>query len=106
MLVISNFKKGDTATIKLSTGEELVARFDADTGSELKVIKPTVLTLNPTDGRAMLIPWLMSIDAHDSAPVVINKSQIVAVSKPIDTLANSYLESTTGIAKAEASLIL
>lgn len=106
MLVISNFKKGDTVTIKLSTGEELVTRFDADTGSELKVVKPTVLTLNPSNGQAMLIPWLMSVDAHDSTPIVINKSQIVAVGKPITTLGNSYLESTTGIAKAEASLIL
>jgi hypothetical protein len=54
----------------------------------------------------MLIPWLMSIDAHDNTPIVVNKSQIVAVSKPVATLGNSYLESTTGIARAEANLIL
>lgn len=109
MLVISNFKKGDVATIKLSTGEELVARFDADTGSELKVVKPTVLTLNPQQQGIMLIPWLMSIDANSSDPVVIGKSQIVAVSRPIKSLADNYMQSTTGLATAsvqEASLLL
>jgi len=109
MLVISNFKKNDVITIKLSTGEELVARFDADTGSELKVVKPTVLTLNPTDGKAMLIPWLMSIDTGSSDPVVIGKQQVVAVSKPHKGIADGYIQNTTGLATAsteEASLIL
>jgi hypothetical protein len=106
MLVISNFKKGDVATIKLSTGEELVARFDVDTGGELRVVKPTVLTLNPQNGGVMLIPWLMSIDAHSSDPVVISKSQVVAIGKPIKKLSDSYLESTTGLAKASSSLVL
>jgi hypothetical protein len=102
MLVISNFKKGDVATIKLSTGEELVARFDVDTGSELKVVKPTVLTLNPQSGQAMLIPWLMSIDAHSSDPVIIAKGQVVAISRPTKGLADGYIQSTTGIATASA----
>lgn len=107
MLVISNFKKGDVVTIKLSTGEELVARFDADTGSELKVVKPTVLTLNPADGKAMLIPWLMSIDTASSDPIIIGKQQVVAVSKPHKGISDGYMQSTTGIATApEASFIL
>lgn len=108
MLVISNFKKSDVVTVKLSTGEEIVARFDADTGSELKVVKPTVLTLNPTDGKAMLIPWLMSVDTGSSDPVIIAKSQVVAISKPHKGIADGYMQSTTGIAtaSAESSFIL
>lgn len=102
MLVISNFKKSDVVTIKLSTGEEIVARFDADTGSELKVVKPTVLTLNPTDGKAMLIPWLMSVDTGSSDPVIISKAQVVAVSKPHKGIADGYMQSTTGLATAPA----
>lgn len=108
MLVISNFKKSDVVTVKLSTGEEIVARFDADTGSELKVVKPTVLTLNPTDGKAMLIPWLMSVDTGSSDPVIIAKAQVVAVSKPHKGISDGYMQSTTGIATApaESSFIL
>lgn len=95
-------------TIKLSTGEELVARFDADTGSELKVVKPTVLTLNPQNGQAMLIPWLMSIDAHSSQPVVIAKAQVVAAGKPHKPLADNYMQNTTGISTdvQEASALI
>lgn len=102
MLVISNFSKGDVITAKLSTGEEIVARFESSTADELKVVKPTVLTLNPQNGQAMLIAWLMSIDAHSSTPVSIKGSQVVATAKTIKGLADSYTQSTTGIAPASS----
>ncbi len=102
MLVISNFKKGDIVTVKLSTGEEIVARFESFNMDELKVVKPTVLTLNPQNGQAMLIAWLMSIDAHNSEPVSIKGNQIVATARTIKSLADSYTQSTTGIAPASS----
>ena len=102
MLVISNFKKGDIVTVKLSTGEEIVARFESFNMDELKVVKPTVLTLNPQNGQAMLIAWLMSIDAHKSEPVSIKGNQIVATARTIKSLADSYTQSTTGIAPASS----
>tara|TARA_B100000579_G_C22551972_1_gene720217 strand:- start:221 stop:538 length:318 start_codon:yes stop_codon:yes gene_type:complete len=102
MLVISNFKKGDIVTVKLSTGEEIVARFESYNMDELKVVKPTVLTLNPQNGKAMLITWLMSIDAHNSEPVSIKGNQIVATARTIKSLADSYTQSTTGIAPANS----
>ena len=102
MLVISNFKKGDIVTVKLSTGEEIVARFESSSDDELKVVKPTVLTLNPQNGQAMLIAWLMSIDAHNSEPVSIKGNQIVATARTIKSLADSYTQSTTGIAPASS----
>ena len=102
MLVVSNFKKGDIVTVKLSTGEEIVARFESSSADELKVVKPTVLTLNPQNGQAMLIAWLMSIDAHNSEPVSIKGNQIVATARTIKSLADSYTQSTTGIAPASS----
>ena len=69
---------------------------------ELKVVKPTVLTLNPQNGQAMLIAWLMSIDAHNSEPVSIKGNQIVATARTIKSLADSYTQSTTGIAPASS----
>jgi hypothetical protein len=102
MLVISNFSKGDIITAKLSTGEEIVARFESSSADELKVVKPTVLTLNPQNGQAMLIAWLMSIDAHSSDPVSIKGNQIVATARTIKGLADSYTQSTTGIAPASS----
>jgi hypothetical protein len=97
MLVISNFKKGDIMTIKCSTGEEVVTRFDSDNDNELKVVKPTVLTINPNDGKAMLIPWLMSIDTKTNEPVIVSKTQVLAITKTEKSLADGYIQSTTGI---------
>lgn len=84
-------------TIKCSTGEEVVARFDSDDSDELKLVKPTVLTINPQDGKAMLIPWLMSIDTQTSEPVIVSKTQVLAITKTEKSLADGYIQNTTGI---------
>jgi hypothetical protein len=102
MLVISNFSKGDTVTVKLSTGEEIVGRFDSSSADDLKLVKPTVLTLNPQNGQAMLIPWLMSIDTGSSEPISIKGSQIVATARPNKGLSDGYIQSTSGIAPASS----
>ena len=103
MLVVSNFKKGDIVTVKLSTGEEIVARFESFNMDELKVVKPTVLTLNPQNGQAMLIAWLMSIDVHSSDPVTVSQEQIVALYKPSKGIADVYMQGSSGIQMPTAS---
>ena len=99
MLVTSNYKKNDIIGIKLSTGEEVVARFDkfdsATNQKTLHIVKPTVLTLNPQNGQAMLIPWLMSIDVHSTDPVTVSQDQIVAMYKPSKGIADVYSVSYT-----------
>ena len=97
MLVTSSYKKNDIISIKLSTGEEVVARFDRLVHSSLDVIKPTVLTINPQNGAVMLIPWLMSIDAHSTDPVQIKDTQIVALGKPTKAIADVYMKGSSGI---------
>tara|TARA_B100002019_G_C21214538_1_gene571250 strand:+ start:674 stop:1024 length:351 start_codon:yes stop_codon:yes gene_type:complete len=102
MLVTSNYKKNDIIGIKLSTGEEVVARFDKFDSSTkdktLNIVKPTVLTLNPQNGQAMLIPWLMSLDAMSSEPVTVSQEQIVAIYKPAKGIADVYMQGSSGIA--------
>jgi|TARA_A100001035_G_C27697569_1_gene460887 hypothetical protein len=102
MLVISSYKKGDTICVKVSTGEEIVGRFESQDG-DIQVIKPCVITLNPQNGQAMLIPWLMSIDTTSSDPITIKKEHILTTNKPNKSLADAYLQSTTGIAPASAN---
>jgi hypothetical protein len=107
MLVTSGYKKNDILGIKLSTGEEVVARFDnfdSVYGDKiLHIIKPTVLTLNPQNGQAMLIPWLMSIDVHSSDPVTVSQDQIVAMYKPSKGISDVYMKGSTGIAMPDRS---
>ncbi len=102
MLVISSYKKGETICVKVSTGEEIVGRFESQEG-DIQVIKPCVITLNPQNGQAMLIPWLMSIDTTSSDPVTIKKEHILTTNKPNKSLADAYIQSTTGIAPASAN---
>ena len=102
MLVISSYKKGDTICVKVSTGEEIVGRFESQEG-DIQVVKPCVITLNPQNGQAMLIPWLMSIDTTSSDPITIKKEHILTTNKPNKSLADAYLQSTTGIAPASAN---
>ena len=106
MLVTSNFKKNDAISVKLGTGEEVVARFHSSTKDELKVTKSKVLTLNPQTGAAMLIPWLMSTDADNNDVVIINNTQVVALAKPSEGLSKSYLNSTSSIKMQEKSSLL
>tara|TARA_B100001094_G_scaffold332171_1_gene403142 strand:+ start:232 stop:555 length:324 start_codon:yes stop_codon:yes gene_type:complete len=102
MLVISSYKKGETICVKVSTGEEIVGRFDSQDG-DIQVVKPCVITLNPQNGQAMLIPWLMSIDTSSSDPVKISKEHIITTNKPNKSLSDAYIQSTTGIAPASSN---
>ena len=102
MLVISSYKKGDTICVKVSTGEEIVGRFESQDG-DVQVIKPCVITLNPQNGQAMLIPWLMSVDVHSTEPVTVSQDQIVAMYKPSKGIADVYLQGSSGIAMPNRS---
>jgi len=102
MLVNSSYKKGETICVKVSTGEEIVGRFDSQDG-DIQIVKPCVITLNPQNGQAMLIPWLMSIDTTSSDPITIKKEHVLTTNKPNKSLADAYIQSTTGIAPASSN---
>ena len=101
MLVNSGHKKGETICVKVSTGEEIVGRFESQDG-DIEVVKPCVITLNPQNGQAMLIPWLMSIDTNSSEPIKIRKEHIITTNKPNKSLSDAYIQNTTGIAPASS----
>lgn len=101
MLVNSGYKKGETICVKVSTGEEIVGRFESQDG-DIEVVKPCVITLNPQNGQAMLIPWLMSIDTNSSEPIKIRKEHIITTNKPNKSLSDAYIQNTTGIAPASS----
>ena len=102
MLVNSSYKKGETICVKVSTGEEIVGRIDSQDG-DIQVVKPCVITLNPQNGQAMLIPWLMSIDTTSSDPITIKKEHIITTNKPNKSLSDAYIQNTTGIAPASSN---
>ena len=84
LLANSNYNVNDIVTLKLGNGEELVGKLAERTDDEIILIRPLVFTMHPQNGQAMLVPWLMSMK----------------------DIADSYIESTTGIVKAPPGLVL
>lgn len=103
MLVTSNYKVGDVVTLKLSNGEELVGKLTDDTDSEFVLTRPLVFSMNPQNGQAMLVPWLMSVDPTSSQPISIGKPNVLAATKTIKEISDNYTQATSGIVPANMS---
>ena len=93
MLISNTLKKHDVISIKLLTGEEIIARFENDESDALIVSKASTLASNPQGGLG-IIPWMMSSNPDT---LRINKSSIIAHSLTDKELADNYISSITGI---------
>jgi len=51
MLIETPYKNGDTISLKLSSGEEVVARLEEERDDTLKLSKPLMLTPTQETGR-------------------------------------------------------
>jgi hypothetical protein len=94
MLINKGFSQGDTVTIKLSTGEELICRFVEETDQGYKVNRPMVLSANQ-QGIGMM-PYLFTV--HPDTDTVINKSSVILACATDSDFAKQYTQATTGIA--------
>lgn len=103
MLVKSNCKPGSIVTIKLSTAEEVVAKLVSDNGETVGVARPLVFTMNPQDGNAMLIPWLMSVEHRSPDTVTINKSNVITMNETTKQISDHYNQVTSPIKMPTAS---
>lgn len=96
MLIEKQIAVGDVITLKLSSGEEIIARYDGETADHIKVEKPLALVAG---GQSLgMMPWIF---LGESSVIKINKFAVVAgpmLSKK--DAAAQYLQGTTGIALA------
>ena len=84
-------------TMKLSTGEEIIALVVEFTPSEVKVKNPLAMVLaenpeNPTQVRVMFTTWMAAAD--NDATVSIRGSHIVAGALPKEAAAEQYRAAT------------
>lgn len=93
MIIETPYKQNDTVTVKLTGGDEIVARFESEDDKSLTVYKPLALTA--TQQGMGLVPFAFTIS--EDAKVKLNKSAVVFVHKTQDEMASSYTQSTTGI---------
>lgn len=95
MLISKGFTSGDVITIKLTNGDELIARFDEETTDTITFNRPLLITLG-AQGLGM-IPWVF-LAAKET--FTIQKSQTFAVVLSKKDASDQYMQGTTGIALA------
>ena len=94
MLVELNYKKGDIISIKLVTGEEVVAKFEEETDTVITVDKPMTLQLGP---QGMGISQFMLTMDMDSK-VTISKQNCLVIVPTRKEMSDQYIQGTTGLA--------
>ena len=93
MLISKGFAEGEVVTLKLTSGEELVAKLVEDGPIYYTLSKPMVIGMGQQGPG--LMPYLFTVSPD--ASVKLQKST-VTVAEPTDAaFAKQFLESTSGI---------
>ena len=95
MLINKGISVGETVSIKLISGEEIIARLEEENSDYIKVSKPLTVSLGP-QGLGM-IPFVFLANT-DTIKLNMNHVMVLATAKK--EAADQYLQGTTGIALA------
>jgi|TARA_B110000967_G_scaffold12785_1_gene12380 hypothetical protein len=93
MLIESSYKDGDVVSLKLSSGEEIVARLDKETPKEYTLKKPMVLIMQ-AEGLG-LAPYMYSVKPTSKFNILVNSVSCIA--KTETDIADQYTATTSGI---------
>jgi hypothetical protein len=92
MLLSKPITPGTVITVKLTSGEELLARYDSHTDTELVVTKPSSLSVSANGLGTM--PWMIS---SPGSKVCLNRQCVIAYAAADDEIGKSYQEATSEI---------
>jgi len=93
MLIEAPYKNGDTVSLKLSSGEEVIGRLEEETKESIKLHKPLMLTMSQQG--IGLAPFMFT--ASPDATITLKQSKVICVVKTIDEMSKQYISNTTGI---------
>lgn len=96
MLIETPYKSGDTVSLKLSSGEEIVARLEEETTTKFILNKPMVLIMQQ-QGLG-LAPFMFSVSPD--AKFNIQATTVTCVAKTEGEIADQYIASTSNIQMA------
>jgi hypothetical protein len=85
--------KNDIVSLKLTTGEEALGRFESETESSI-VLKKAMSFIAGPQGLG-LGPFMFSLNKDST--VSINKSTVIAIVKTDDMIAKEYVKQTSGL---------
>lgn len=93
MIIDKGVSAGDVVTIKLTSGEELIANLVEENDKYVKVSKPRVLA--STQGGIGMAPYLFTVDPDKE--IKIARSTVVVLEPTEKESASSYTKATTGL---------
>lgn len=93
-MIIDVIKPGSVVTIKLTSGEELIASYDGETSTHLELSKIMVIAMG-ANGPG-LMPYLFT--APRDAKLKLNKSTVTVITTSEPDYAKQYVQSTSSIA--------
>jgi hypothetical protein len=96
MFISKGFAEGEVVTLKLTSGEELVAKLVEDGPLHYKLKNPQVIGMGPKGPG--LMPYLFTVSPDKE--VKLQKSTVTVAEPTDEQFAKQFIESTTGIALA------
>jgi len=88
----STFTAGDVVSLKISNGDEIIARFESETDNSITIKKPLAIAAGP-QGLGMM-PWIF---LSNSEVFTLNKNHVYVISLAKKEAASQYMQGTTGI---------
>lgn len=96
MLIDKGVSVGEVITLKLTSGEEIVAKLAEETPTYYKLTRPQVIGMGPQGPG--LMPYLFTV--HPDKEVKLLKTTVTVAEATDETFAKQFIQSTTGIALA------
>jgi hypothetical protein len=93
MIIEAPYKIGDTVSMKLSSGEEIIARLSSENDKSYTLSKPMMLAA--TQQGIGLAPFMFSVTPDTK--ITLNKTLVITVAKTMKEMADQYIQGTTGL---------
>ena len=93
MLIDKGVSVGEVITLKLTSGEEIVAKLVEETATYYKLSRPMVIGMGPSGPG--LMPYLFTV--HPDKEVKLSKTTVTLAEATDANFAKQFLESTSGI---------
>lgn len=93
MLLNKGFATNEVVSLKLASGEEIIARFEEETATGYRISKPTMITM--TQQGIGLMPYMFTVDPDRE--IVISHQAVVVITATEKVFADQYIQGTTGI---------
>jgi hypothetical protein len=96
MLIDKGVSEGEVITLKLTSGEEIVAKLVEDGAAYYKLKNPQVIGMGPKGPG--LMPYLFTVNPDKE--IKLSKTTVTVAEATDKAFADQFIQSTTGIALA------